>query len=487
MGGLHGIGRRAASLFLPFRWDFVGFSLSRAWTPALLSFTAGNMWQGDFSTWLQAIIYLSSTLAALIAAVFARATSKQGATASAATVIAGVGVLGVVLVIVGASASSILMPTIGLALAGFCAGYYETLWGSRFVELNEPQLQSYTLAMIALAAAFGVVLGFLPSPLFYAALCLLPVGAAGFYLLTGTRENGIAPASTPRDARSTSLQKTGTLWCILACVLIFSMLYNLVVELAYDYLQADIASQVRFTANMATALGLLALSLILSPLKSVALFRLILPITAVGFVLYLLAPQSLGIAALTVSSVGRKLFDILTWVLVARAIQTSALNSISSFGLLVAGKDMGYLFGLLGATAVLRHGPGMVQVAAVVPVVLLVLIVCFFWLFPEGLIDRIFGTARPTDPHTIPNGLDAKIAAVASSHRLTPRETEVLSLLARGRTQSVVAEKLGISEGTTHTHIIHVYKKLGVNKQQELIELVETSEPQTAKPHPNQD
>lgn len=66
-----------------------------------------------------------------------------------------------------------------------------------------------------------------------------------------------------------------------------------------------------------------------------------------------------------------------------------------------------------------------------------------------------------------------RCARVAARYELTPRELDVLKLLARGRTLGVVARELGIAEGTARTHMGHIYTKLDVHRLQELIDLVE--------------
>ncbi|WP_251231526.1 response regulator transcription factor [Adlercreutzia aquisgranensis] len=62
---------------------------------------------------------------------------------------------------------------------------------------------------------------------------------------------------------------------------------------------------------------------------------------------------------------------------------------------------------------------------------------------------------------------------VAAAYKLTPRESEVVVLLAYGRTLAIIARDLQIAKGTARTHIESIYRKLGVHKQQELIDLVE--------------
>ena len=49
--------------------------------------------------------------------------------------------------------------------------------------------------------------------------------------------------------------------------------------------------------------------------------------------------------------------------------------------------------------------------------------------------------------------------------RLTPRQNELLHLLAAGRTNTQIARQLGISEGTVRTHLENIYQKLGVSSR----------------------
>ncbi len=52
---------------------------------------------------------------------------------------------------------------------------------------------------------------------------------------------------------------------------------------------------------------------------------------------------------------------------------------------------------------------------------------------------------------------------------LTPRETQVFSLLVKGMTIKSAAEKLGVTYSTVNTHMNAVYRKLGVNSKAQLI------------------
>ena len=62
---------------------------------------------------------------------------------------------------------------------------------------------------------------------------------------------------------------------------------------------------------------------------------------------------------------------------------------------------------------------------------------------------------------------------IAARFGLSQRETEVLFLLAKGRTIAFIADDLGVSFNTAKSHIRHVYVKIGVHTKSELLDLVE--------------
>lgn len=72
--------------------------------------------------------------------------------------------------------------------------------------------------------------------------------------------------------------------------------------------------------------------------------------------------------------------------------------------------------------------------------------------------------------------LDLECAGDAASSRLasavlTPRETEVLSRVAKGETSRDVGEILGLSPRTVNKHLEHVFEKLGVETRAAVVAL----------------
>lgn len=89
----------------------------------------------------------------------------------------------------------------------------------------------------------------------------------------------------------------------------------------------------------------------------------------------------------------------------------------------------------------------------------------------------IFADEREEEP-AVPesDGIDRfreRCEVVANTYLLSRRENEVMYYLARGYKSSFIQQQLYISEGTAKTHIRHIYRKLNIHSQQDLIHLID--------------
>lgn len=90
-------------------------------------------------------------------------------------------------------------------------------------------------------------------------------------------------------------------------------------------------------------------------------------------------------------------------------------------------------------------------------------------------------TAAPTPPDDAAadaasaDPLTARCLQLQERGNLSPREMDVLTLLARGRTAAYIADTFFLSRETVKVHIRHIYEKLGVHSRGELLDLVETT------------
>jgi DNA-binding NarL/FixJ family response regulator len=83
----------------------------------------------------------------------------------------------------------------------------------------------------------------------------------------------------------------------------------------------------------------------------------------------------------------------------------------------------------------------------------------------ETLFDAVRATAAGETvlSPAVASRLASHVRRPAASGVLSAREREVLALVARGRSNRVIAEELFVSEATVKTHLVHVYEKLGVS------------------------
>lgn len=95
---------------------------------------------------------------------------------------------------------------------------------------------------------------------------------------------------------------------------------------------------------------------------------------------------------------------------------------------------------------------------------------------PAALIDcirQVHDGKRWIDPEMLGRGVERVLrrdkARPAPEFSLTPREREIVRLVAEGLRNREIASRLSISEGTVKIHLHNVYDKLGVDGRLELV------------------
>lgn len=172
---------------------------------------------------------------------------------------------------------------------------------------------------------------------------------------------------------------------------------------------------------------------------------------------------------------GSECFDALMWFALASIGARNKVNALAVFAWGRAASSAGLLCGATVGHAV-NATPDPLTVSAGIAVVLFLFVAMNFTVLkPFGFQATIDGvqSVEPVAALSPSVGLREKSAAVAVRYRLTPRETELLELLAHGRNGPFIQEKLVLSRNTVKTHVANIYGKLGVHSQQELIDLVE--------------
>jgi len=233
------------------------------------------------------------------------------------------------------------------------------------------------------------------------------------------------------------------------------------------------------------------------------LYRWMCPTLVVGFAAFIVLGETAGAyVAYVVAIAARFAFCLITQMYFARYAVQGAATPVQSYGL---GWIFVHLGDLLGVVTLVLVESGMAtgvfsldQVAAVS---IALLVGATMFVLSDG---RAFafgarnedgslrdaaskrataagadaGDANADEAASAPapaadiDELTARILELAERGGLTPRETEVFDLLARGRSIPYVRDALVISRETAATHAKHVYAKLDVHSRQELIDLV---------------
>lgn len=140
---------------------------------------------------------------------------------------------------------------------------------------------------------------------------------------------------------------------------------------------------------------------------------------------------------------------------------------------LSVGVMAGFALGLL-ASAAGAIDYGVLSAVALGLVVLLAIFVTF------APVHDAVGEGRPEretaqGEHPEQGRWRTRCAAVAQEAGLSARETEVFYLLAKGRGIEHIQNKLCISSHTVKSHTYNIYRKMGINSREELLDAIEAA------------
>ncbi len=166
--------------------------------------------------------------------------------------------------------------------------------------------------------------------------------------------------------------------------------------------------------------------------------------------------------ALAVSSV----FEVLFITYMARLTLSGYLPSAAAFGLSIVAIRLGDCLGNMLALTYERT-PGLLE-SWTAPTLLVFSAILAGLLIPlvrqEYTINDLVRTPQDTSEW------EKLIERTADAFQLSARETEIVGLLGRGYSASVVAEKLVISPHTVNSHVQHIYDKMGIHRRSELLD-----------------
>ena len=382
----------------------------------------------------------------------------------------------------GASAASaIVLFPLGGALAALSSAALLLTLTTRFCSLT---LQSN---LVASACSFG-----LASILFLAASPLLREAALAFAVLLAVASGAClsicdrlpqpsdepqiarVPSSEERLAKRHSFVRFALLLCVWAALIEF---------LRMLYLQAGMnaAGNALFTKTQAVGAAVvilivaaivLCVRLLPKLFKLSWAYRAILLLSVISLMalplVFLGAPFALPYALTTGSSM---LLSLTIWVLSVAFANRGDAGPVKTVGRVRSWLALSTFAGFFAARAAFPLiADSLANVLTINLVAVCLLLLGYLSLFTEtdvNALSSLFPTKRK-------ERFMALCADVAQRYNLSDRELDVMKLLAKGWNAAHIQETLFISYNTVATHRKHIYQKLDIHSQQELLSLLDT-------------
>ena len=480
---------------------FLGLSVSRAWTYAFFISLLRKV-ETPFPALpaTDTLFFLTATAIALIVAAAAPRVERVFAQ-WAPWVVSIVGTASALCVIACNAFGGNALTCICVVLGGTTLALFRLSWGQLYARLGQKEIGICTAFSFLIATSVNVLLKLLPWPCTVVALVALPT--LGGLLAhrawhTGEPEFGHGPARSNLDTRecdtpSTTRSKGASPVTIaqLALGMFVFVFANSIVRMLVvnGEEQIWVSGWGAHAVDAVVALLFVGLYVTIRDMNPLPAYRCTLILMVAGYTLCTLVPEERQPVIMSLVLVGYGLFDLLSWTVMARVASQVKTSSLRVFGLgigaTVTGRALGYV---VGAACAAQQTAGNLSLQSLSMLMVFLLVIACASILPES----VFGhAARADGPEGTADGIaspgadatsfETACATVARTGSLTARETDVLVPLARGHSAQVISNELSITKGTVQTHIKHIYTKLGLHGQQELIELVESLCTQTGK------
>ena len=399
------------------------------------------------------------------------------------------------------------------ALMGMGASLMTVLWGTAFARYEFTTIILNTVVAIVIGVAvYLILIHWAPVPLSGFLACVLPI-AASLILWKLTPIPYYRRQEMP-IFHPLPIHRTAFVLRFGLPIVIFGFVLGALRHVCLSGLlpYEDLTAQLVIGAAACAGLAVIIATMAISKNESYwdMIFRCVLPAIALAV---FCVPHLFGDYALLAGFfviAGYICFETLMWFLIADLSQEFRLSPIFMFGL---GRGLLELGSLIGSW--LAQIPGDNTITGVFgnaegALVLMLALAVAYSLLPRrrevrAIVDPNHVIKMPgfdalqthiekqqveDEPQQETDGeevgaaeVDAKIRAkgrfhtrceeIADCYMLSRRETEVMFLLAKGHNAAFIQDKLCISKSTAKTHINHIYRKLDIHTQQELLNMVE--------------
>lgn len=392
---------------------------------------------------------------------------------------------------------------VSFTLIGFALGQITYLWFHLYSETSVNYSFIYLSISMIIAGILGFLGRYLNDTITIALLVGLPIIAAFMYQ---SSYQGIQVRSLELAERG-KVDKRGAIKPLIAITLKLSMLSLIVgilqgvgTQESMNFFSIDSP----YASLGATVAGLIILLLTSNIYYRYRLFNKTQLAITIFLISIVLLPFSKGSSLVFISSLVMFAYiymDLQVLIQTLNLVRTFDVNSAFLIGLnrgiLYASFAVGIVLSqfLTDAIANMPHIPFILSSTCIVLMALFLLAVELIELKPAILNEPMFNAedldldvstteessedsddGTPSETPVTPSGklpFRFRVQHTAELYELSPRETEVLFLIAKGRNAEYVQNALQISSHTAKSHISNIYKKLGVHSAQEMLDVLD--------------
>lgn len=163
-------------------------------------------------------------------------------------------------------------------------------------------------------------------------------------------------------------------------------------------------------------------------------------------------------------------FAYFWWLVVVRIMNAAGPDrGLRTFFWSFTCQTLASLAGIAGGEVALATFEVHTAVTIVLMVAVVILLLAYLALLPEALLIQLVKLAEAKEGGSFVEAC----RAVTERFGLSKREDEIMVMLAKGRDAAYICEQLVISKSTVSMHRQHIYRKLDIHSQQELIDLID--------------
>lgn len=400
----------------------------------------------------------------------------------------GCAVIGSVLTALGSALRAPLLVALG-AITSFGTAVLLVYWGAFFSRCQPRQVAIMTAGSFTWGTFLYLALSELVSDrLVYALPALLLL--FGVTLLVLERIAGSSeglPARKLSDSLKGAVAPRGVvviLGCLGVCVVLNEVLRIVATPLAADDF-SRVGSLTQFGGLLLSAAALVSVLVSKKPFSFNAMALVLVPLMVAGFLSFLVFSESGSLSMFILLGAGYWCLNLLVWIALCNVVHRTQVSAVQSFALFYGIIQVAILLAKpIGDWALRYLSVTSSGLSLIVSIAVLAVVIAALLLLRDRKITSLFVADGPDreQPATQEEEVSGStgdrfnpewLTSLAGEYGLTPRETEVFLLLARGRSLPVIREELSIATGTAQTHIRHIYEKMGIHSRQEFFDCIE--------------